>query len=106
MQGEKPGGNYEDLAPHEEHQPLESGIHKTIGVQPDPQHVHTEPGEAGDDVPKHSQVHDTAISDQPAPASMENDRIPKDDEQSSVFLRVPAPKTSPGLIRPNPAKHS
>src|SRR3989338_6730923 len=32
---------------------------------------------------------------------MKNDRVPKNDEKRPILLRVPSPKPSPRLVRPN-----
>ena len=36
-----------------------------------------------------------------APARVKDDCAPKDNEKSAIFLRIPAPKSAPGLIGPN-----
>ena len=40
-----------------------------------------------------------------APARVQNDRAPKDDQDRAVFFRVPAPETAPRLIGPDAAEH-
>ena len=56
-------------------------------------------------LPKMAMIIRPRCLNEPAPARMQNDRAPKDDEQRAVFLRVPAPETSPRLIRPDAAEH-
>ena len=39
--------------------------------------------------------HETALSNESAPARVQSDCAPKDDQHRAVFFRVPAPETSP-----------
>src|SRR6185369_6837566 len=43
--------------------------------------------------------------DQAAPAGMQNNHVPQHDNQRAVFLRIPAPETTPGLIGPNASEN-
>src|SRR6267142_1543797 len=70
-------------------------------MQADPEHVHAEPREAGDDIAEDSHDHQPTLPDESAPARMQNDRAPKHDQHCAIFLRVPAPESSPRLIGPD-----
>src|SRR5690242_3352445 len=70
-------------------------------MEADPEHVYTKPGEAGDDVAEHGQVHQSAFSHQAAPAGVQDGCVPEDDEERAVFFRVPTPEAAPGLVGPN-----
>src|SRR2546430_12918352 len=70
-------------------------------MQADPEHVHAEPREAGDDIAEDSHDHQPALPDESAPARMQSDRAPKHDQHCAIFLWVPAPESSPRLIGPD-----
>src|SRR6516164_4650773 len=74
-------------------------------MQANAKHVYTKPGEACHYIAKHGQDGCSALTNKSAPARMKNDRVPEDNRQCTVFLRVPAPKATPGLIGPDPAKN-
>ena len=40
-----------------------------------------------------------------APARVQDDRVPEDDEKRAVFLRIPSPETAPRLIGPDAAEN-
>src|SRR5579872_3896009 len=98
--------NDSNLAGNENHEPLEGGIHESIGMQTYVEHVNAEPREAGDDIAKNRQVHDSPIPNEPAPARVQNQRVPQNDEQGAVLFGIPAPKSSPRLVGPNSAEDS
>src|ERR1039458_9610162 len=104
VQGQHAKGNDEDLAAYEDHQPLERGVHETVGVQANAEHVHAKPREAGDDIAEDGEVHNAAVAQQVAPANVEDEGIPDHYEQGTVLLRVPAPESPPGLVGPNAAQ--
>src|SRR5207302_9699064 len=79
--------------------------HEPVCMQANAEHVHTEPGETGDDIAEERHDHQPTLPDESAPARMQNDCAPKHDQHRAVFLRVPTPETAPGLIGPNAAKH-
>ena len=93
------------LAADEKHEPLEGGIHEAIRVEADAEHVDAEPGKAGDDVAEDSHVRQAAVANHAAPPGMEDNDIPNHDDQSAVFLGVPAPEPAPGLVRPDAAEN-
>src|SRR5207249_6516314 len=51
------------------------------------------------------QVHQAAFPHKTAPAGVQDNDIPKHDDQRAVFFWVPAPESSPGLIGPDAAKN-
>src|SRR6267142_4921391 len=73
-------------------------------MQTNAQQIDAEPGEAGDDVAHDSQIHDAAVADDSTPTRVENDCVPKNDEERAIFFRVPTPKAAPGLIGPDTAE--
>src|SRR5205814_1326170 len=79
-------------------------VHETVGVQPDAEHVHAEPGEAGDDVATDGHRHDPLLADVAAKARVEDEGVPQYDEERAVLLRVPAPESSPRLVGPDSAQ--
>src|SRR5581483_6153703 len=96
----------EYLAGHENVvKPAKAGIHETVGVEADAEHVDAEPGEAGDDIAEDGHIHDAAFADHAAPARVQDHGIPDHDEQRAVFLGIPAPETPPRLVSPDAAQH-
>src|SRR5262245_23905263 len=75
-------------------------------MEADSKHVHAEPREARDDIAKDGHVHEPAFAHQTAPARVKDRSVPENNDERTVFLRVPTPEAAPGLIRPNPAKDS
>src|SRR6266700_3408367 len=69
-------------------------------MQPDTEHVHAEPRETRDDIAENSHGHESLFSNHTTPARVQHGRIPQDNQQSSIFLRVPSPESPPGLVRP------
>ena len=79
----------------ESDQPGEGAVHETVGVQSDAEHVHAKPGPARDDIAENRHHHQAALPNESAPAGVEDDGIPENDEERAVFLRIPAPETAP-----------
>src|SRR5260370_937630 len=73
-------------------------------MQTNAQQIDAEPGEAGDDVADDRQIHDAAVADDSTPTRVENDCVPRNDEERAIFFRVPTPKAAPGLIGPDTAE--
>ena len=88
-------GHQSELADHESDQPWKRFLHETVGMQADAEHVHAEPRETGDDVAEERHDHQAALPDESAPARVQSDCAPKDDQHRAVFFRVPAPETAP-----------
>ena len=86
-------------------QPRKRFLHEAVGMQADAEHVHAEPGEAGDDVAEDRHDHQTALANESAPARVQNDCAPEDDQDRAVFFRVPTPEPAPRLIGPDSAEH-
>ena len=61
MKREKPEADDRNLRGDEEHQPLEGSIHETVGVQIDAKHIDAEPGETGNDIAEHGEIHQAAV---------------------------------------------
>ena len=97
-------GHQGELADHESDQPWKCLLHEAVGMQADAEHVHAEPRETGDDVAEDRHDHQTALPDEPAPARVQSDCAPKDDQHRAVFLGIPAPETAPRLIGPDAAE--
>src|SRR5450432_1240954 len=74
-------------------------------MQADAEHVHAEPRPARDDIAADGATDQAALANHPAPAQMQNQRIPQNDDERAIFLRVPTPETSPRLVRPDAAEH-
>src|SRR5436190_22133452 len=106
MYGQEADSDYGDLSGDEEHQPFERGVHEAIGVQADAQHVDAKPGETSYDVAENGKVHNSTITNDSTPASMEDQRIPNDDQERTIHFGIPTPKTSPGLIGPDASQDS
>ncbi|MFM1944286.1 MAG: hypothetical protein RI897_3268 [Verrucomicrobiota bacterium] len=73
-------------------------------MQADAEHIDTEPREAGDDIAEDGHDSHTAFTDHTAPAGVEHGGAPEDDEEGAIFLGVPSPETSPGLVCPDTAE--
>ena len=104
MEWQKTHGHERKLTGAKDDQPRESAFHETVGMQADAEHVDPEPGPARDDVAEDCQHHKTALPDQAAPACVEDDGVPEDDQERAVFLRVPTPEATPRLIGPDTAE--
>src|SRR5689334_3119540 len=74
-------------------------------MQADAEQIDTKPRKTRRYIANYSEVHDATVTDDPAPARVKNDRVPKNDQQSAIFFRVPAPKAAPGLISPDAPKN-
>ena len=88
------GGRSEDqhLAGDEQAQPEQGAVDETVGVEADAQHVGAEPGPTCHDVSEDSHGRDAAGAGQAAPAGVQDQGVPKHDQQRAIFLRVPAPE--------------
>ena len=63
--------------------------------------VDSPPCESDDDASDHvAQVEAETLDISPG-SGVENNQLPQDDHQSSVFFRIPAPEPSPGFIAPD-----
>src|SRR5438477_3085700 len=106
MQWQKTEADDDELAGDESCEPSSRCVHKTIRVQADTEHVDAKPGEAGHDISEDGQIDQAALAHDSAPARVENQSIPQNNQQGAVFFRVPAPKAAPGLIGPDTPKDS
>src|SRR5690349_21180948 len=93
---EQPEPDDHQLADDETHEPFEGGVHESVGMQTDAEHVHAEPRPARDNVADDGAIDKTALADHSAPSQMQNQRVPKHDDERTVFLRIPAPEPAPG----------
>lgn len=66
-----------ELQNPESREVLEGGIHETVGMQPDAEHVRSHPRPARYDVSENSHGHDAAGFGESAPASMQDDDVPE-----------------------------
>lgn len=103
--GESAEGHEDKLGGAESDQPGEGFVHKPVGVEADAEHVDAEPGEGGDDVAEDGHDHEPAAGYHFSPPDVKDQGIPENDHQGAVFLRVPAPKAAPALVRPDAAQH-
>src|SRR5438309_228103 len=101
MSRQQSEGDDEELAHVEPNEPFERGLRETVGVQADFEHVHTKPGPARDNVADDGAVDQATLTDHPAPAQVQDERVPKHDDERAVFLRVPTPEAAPRLVRPD-----
>ena len=104
MEWQQADGDDYNLTGNECHEPFEGGVHEAIGVQADTQHVDAKPGETGDDIAKYREIDEAAVADETAPAGVQDQGVPQDDQQRAVFFRVPAPESAPGLVGPDAAQ--
>ena len=88
-----------------EHEPEERRLREAVAVEADAEHVHAEPRPARDDVAEDSAVHEAAFADESAPAQVQDEGVPQNDDERAVFLRVPTPEAAPRLICPDAAEH-
>src|SRR5206468_3879052 len=95
--GQEPEADDDQLREDEEAERLGFAAGEAVRMQADAEHVDAEPGPRGHDVPEDDHVHEAALAHEAAPASVEHDRIPEDDDERAVFLRVPAPEAAPRL---------
>src|SRR6516225_3643031 len=102
----QPNSHNGQLADNESDKDSEGIIHKSVGMQADSKHVHTEPGKTRHHIAEHGQHSDSTFTSISTPASVKNDRVPQDNCQRAVLLRIPAPKATPRLIGPDSAKNS
>ena len=72
-------GHQSKLANHETDQPWKGFLHETVGMQAYAEHVHAKPRETRHDVAEERHDHQAALSNESAPARVQNDGAPKDD---------------------------
>ena len=93
------------MARDEPNEPFECSLRETVGVQADFEHVHTKPRPARHNIADDGAVDKAALADHATPAQMQNQRVPKHDDQRAILLRVPTPEAAPGLVRPDATQH-
>ena len=98
-------GHQSELADHVSDQPWKCFLHEAVGMETDAEHVNAEPREAGNDIAEDRHERQTAFPNEPTPARVQNDRIPQNNQERSVFFRIPAPEAAPGLICPYPPEN-
>src|SRR5438046_10735402 len=91
VEGQDAEGDNAKLKGHKSNQPFEGGIHETIGVEADAEHIYSEPGETRYDISEDREVHEPPFANKSTPASMKDQRIPDHDQQRAVLLGVPSP---------------
>src|SRR5262249_55334676 len=75
-------------------------------MEPDAEHVHSEPRETRHHIAKDRHDHESALANKSTPAYMQNDGAPENDQRGAIFFRVPTPEPAPSLIGPDPAEDS
>src|SRR5207248_4908727 len=75
-------------------------------MQSNPEHVHAEPRKARHNIAEDRHHHQATLANEYAPARVQNNRAPENDQHCTIFFRIPTPEPSPGLVRPNSAEHS
>src|SRR5436190_738563 len=101
---DKRRGHKNKLKADKNDEPEKGLIHKSIRVKTDSEHVDAEPRKRGDDIAENHHSHDPTFRGYFSPPGVEDKRIPKNDHQRAIFLRIPSPKASPGLVSPNSAE--
>ncbi len=104
LRNDQAGGDDDELGGGEGDQPPEGGAHESVGMEADAEEVGAEPRPAGDDVAADGEEVETAFLDHAAPAHVEDEGIPEDDDEGAIFLRVPTPEAAPGLVGPDAAE--
>jgi len=92
------------LTDNKSHQPRKFFLHETIRMEPDAEHVHSEPRETRHHIAEDRHDHESALANKSAPACMQNDSAPENDQDGAIFFRVPTPEPAPRLIGPDPAE--
>src|SRR4029077_9309018 len=64
----------------------------------------SKPGETRHHIAEDRHDHESALANKSAPACMQNDGAPENDQDGAIFFRVPTPKSAPRLIGPDPAE--
>ena len=67
------------LADNKSHQPRKFLLHETIRMEPDAEHVHSEPGETRHNIAEDRHDHESALANKSAPACMQNAGAPEND---------------------------
>src|SRR6476659_3348533 len=75
-------------------------------MQSHTEHVYSEPRKARHDVAENRHDHQAALTNEPAPARVQNDGAPEYDQDCAIFFWIPTPKPSPGLVSPNSPEDS
>src|SRR6516164_8224438 len=101
LQGNATEPNNHELTHNEGQQGPERLIHKAVRMQTHTEHVDTKPRQTGHHVSEYRHEGCFAVSRVTPPPCVQNNRIPQNYKKCSIFFRVPAPETAPGLIRPN-----
>src|SRR6266513_1875740 len=105
MSRQQSEGDDEELAHDEPNEPFERSLRETVGVQADFEHVHAKPRPARDNVANDGAVDQATLADHPAPAQVQDKRVPKHDDEGAVLLRVPTPEAAPRLVCPDATQH-
>ena len=74
-------------------------------MQANSQFVDTKPGPNHRNVTRGGQHRKSSFPDHAPPARVQNQRIPNDNDERTIFFRVPAPKSAPGVISPEASQH-
>ena len=87
--------DHNNLGNNKGHQWVESLVHKAVRVKPDAKHVGTKPRPSSDYISKDGQARNSPDPGNTGPSGVENDCIPDDNQQSTIFFGIPTPKSTP-----------
>src|ERR1051326_1536299 len=74
-------------------------------METDAEHVDAEPGETRHDVAEDRHHHQSALTNESAPAGVKRNRAPENDQHGAIFFWIPTPEPAPRLVGPDPAEH-
>src|SRR5262249_30983113 len=83
----------------------EGRLHKSVGMQANAEHIGPKPGPTGHDVATQSQQRHAPLANQSAPSGVQQQSIPQYDQHRAVFLGIPPPEATPGLVGPDAAQN-
>lgn len=98
------GEDEEELADDHTGESLEDGVVEAVAMETDTELIGTEPGPAGDDVTADGEEGEAAVGDHFVPAGVEEDGIPENDHEGSIFFGVPTPEAAPAIVTPETAE--
>ena len=75
---------------------------EAVVMQAHAEEVHMPPGKHHDAGGEHRCQMQAPFPDEAAEAGMQDDEGPDDNEQGTVFLRIPTPEAAPGVVGPDP----
>lgn len=73
-------------------------------MQTNAEHVYSKPGQTDHDIAENAHHSQAAFANEGTPTGVKNYGVLQYNQKRSIFFRVPAPESTPGLISPDSSK--